>query len=105
MALYKQINLKKGALSYVVLNAEPVNYIDNTAAAELEKIIIDLKEKGITFKLAGAIGPIRDILVKSGLAKIIGTDNIHVRTAEAYEDCLAHVGKSPMQDKVSLQYK
>ena len=45
------------------------------------------------------------ILVKSGLAKIIGTDNIHVRTAEAYEDCLAHVGKSPMQDKVSLQYK
>ncbi|OQD44020.1 sodium-independent anion transporter [Croceivirga radicis] len=104
-ALYKQIHLKKGTLSYVILNAEPVNYIDNTAAAELEKIVIDLKEKGITFKLAGAIGPIRDILVKSGLVKVIGPDHIHVRTAEAYEDCLAHVGKSPMQNKVSMQYK
>lgn len=104
-ALLKEVDAKGEALKYVILNAEPVNYMDNTAINELKKIIVKLKEREIIFKIAGAIGPTRDILNKSGLIDFIGKENIYVRTAEAYTDSLKKIGKSPIQEKVSLQHR
>ena len=104
-SVLKEVSIKGEALKYVILNAEPVNYIDNTAVNQLKKIVEKLKEKDITFKIAGAIGPTRDILHKSGLVDFIGKENIYVRTAEAYADSLKKIEKSPMQEKVSLQYR
>jgi SulP family sulfate permease len=104
-SLLKEVDAKGDALRYVILNAEPVNYIDNTAVNQLKKVVEKLKEKEITFKIAGAIGPTRDILHKSGLVDFIGKENIYVRTAEAYSDSLKKIGKSPIQEKVSLQYR
>lgn len=103
--LVKEIILKGDGLKYVILNAEPVNYIDNTALNQLEKIVENLKEKGIVFKIAGAIGPIRDIFQNSGFITIIGKENIYVRTAEAYADCLDKMEKTALQEKVSLQHR
>ncbi|WP_394974019.1 SulP family inorganic anion transporter [uncultured Croceitalea sp.] len=102
-SLLKEVDAKGDALKYVILNAEPVNYIDNTAINQLKKIVEKLKEREITFKIAGAIGPTRDILHKSGLVNCIGKENIYVRTAEAYSDSLKKIGKSTIQEKVSLQ--
>lgn len=102
-ALLNEVAKKGSALKYVVLNAEPITYIDNTAVNQLQKIVENLKEQGITFKVAGAIGPTRDILNRSGLIETIGPENIYVRTAEAYVDSLAKVDKTPIQEKVSLQ--
>lgn len=104
-ALLKEVDEKGEELKYVILNAEPINYIDNTAVNQLKKIVTKLKEKGITFKIAGAIGPTRDILHKSGLVEFIGKENIYVRTAEAYSDSLKKIEKSQIQKKVSLQYR
>ncbi len=103
--LIKEIAKKGSGLKYVILNAEPVNYMDNTAIGQLEKIVDTLRANGITFKIAGAIGPIRDIFQKSGLIDKIGRENSYVRTAEAYADCLKKMGKSALQEKVSLQHK
>ncbi|MDT0605938.1 SulP family inorganic anion transporter [Croceitalea rosinachiae] len=103
--LMKEVSLKGDGLKYVILNAEPVNYIDNTALNQLEKTVENLKEAGIVFKIAGAIGPIRDILQKSGFLNVIGKENVYVRTAEAYEDCLKKMERTALQEKVSLQYK
>lgn len=104
-ALLQEVDNKGAPLKYVILNAEPVNYIDNTAINQLKKIVEKLNKQDITFKIAGAIGPTRDILHKSGLVNFIGKENIYVRTAEAYADSLKKIGKSPIQEKVSLQYK
>lgn len=104
-SLMQEIVLKGKNLKYVILNAEPVNYIDNTALNQLEKVVENLKETGVVFKIAGAIGPIRDILQKSGFVKIIGKENIYVRTAEAYADCLKKMEKTALQKKVSLQHR
>ncbi|WP_339335542.1 MULTISPECIES: SulP family inorganic anion transporter [unclassified Croceitalea] len=104
-ALLREVDNKGETLKYVILNAEPINYIDNTAVNQLKRIVEKLKEKGITFKIAGAIGPTRDILHKSGLVSFIGKENIYVRTAEAYSDSLKKIGKSKIQEKVSLQYR
>ncbi|NKI30901.1 sulfate permease [Croceivirga thetidis] len=104
-ALMKEVRKKGPRLRYVILNAEPVNYLDDTAAKQLHSVILQLKDRGVTFKLAGAIGPIRDILIKSGLLTVIGQENIYVRTAEAYADSLKKVEKTAIQKKVSLQHR
>jgi len=104
-ALLNEIDKKGPLLRYVILNAEPVNYLDDTAAKQLKAMITQLGQRGIVFKLAGAIGPLRDILKKSGLIDKIGQKNIYVRTAEAYADCLENVERTALQEKVSLQHK
>lgn len=104
-ALLSEIIRKGPKLRYVILNAEPINYLDDTAAKQLKSMVSQLNEKGLTFKLAGAIGPLRDILKKSGLVTIIGQENIYVRTAEAYADSLEKVERTAIQEKVSLQHK
>ena len=104
-ALQQEMAKKGSQLKYVILNAEPVNYIDNTGLNQLEKIVVDIQKQGIIFKLAGAIGPIRDILKTSGLIAVIGAENIYVRTAEAYEDSVKKATKTSIQNRVSLQSK
>ncbi len=104
-ALMKEVHKKGPQLKYVILNAEPISYLDDTALKELHSIVEQLKERNIIFKLAGAIGPIRDTLKKSGLVQFIGQENIYVRTAEAYADCLKKVQRSAIQEKVSLQHR
>lgn len=104
-AIRKRMIDNKGVLKYVILNAESINYIDSTAIKEIERIVVDLKQNQIVFKIAGAIGPLRDIFYRSNLVEVIGQSNIYVRTVEAYEDCLSIKERKPIQSKVSLQHK
>ncbi|MET1258245.1 sulfate permease [Flagellimonas sp. DF-77] len=104
-SLLKEVANKGPRLKYVILNAEPVNYLDDTAAKQLEDLVKQLGQSGITFKLAGAIGPIRDQLKKNGLTEVIGQQNMYVRTAEAYADCVQGIERSEIQEKVSLQHR
>ena len=101
--LYKQIEKKGTGLKFVILNAEAINYIDSTATTMLERVILDLREKGIQFLIAGAIGPTRDILYSSGLMDILGEENLFVQTFEAVDCCANPNAKSTIQKKVSLQ--
>ncbi|MFD2100489.1 SulP family inorganic anion transporter [Flagellimonas iocasae] len=101
--LYKQIQKKGPALKYVILNAEAINYIDSSAAVMLERIVNDLKEKGMEFIITGAIGPTRDIFHDSGLLDCIGRQNLFVQTFEAVEYCNHHNTKSEIQERISLQ--
>ena len=103
--LYKQITKKGKTLQYVILNAEAINYIDSTASIMLERVILDLREKGIAFLIAGAIGPTRDILHDSGLTKVLEEENLFVQTYEAVDFCNHHNERSNIQKKVSLQTK
>ena len=101
--LYKQIEKKGTGLKFVILNAEAINYIDSSATTTLERVILDLREKGIQFLIAGAIGPTRDILYSSGLIDILGEENLFVQTFEAVDCCTNPNVKSTIQKKVSLQ--
>ncbi|MGX1927796.1 SulP family inorganic anion transporter [Flagellimonas sp. 2504JD4-2] len=103
--LYKHITQKGPELSYVILNAEAINYIDSSAAVMLERIIKDLHSKGIRFFVAGAIGPTRDIFHSSGLINIIGRENLFVRTFEAVAYCTHQTARNEIQEKISLQSK
>jgi len=103
--LYRQIAKKGPVLRYIILNAEPINYIDSSAASMLERIILDLRHRDIHFLIAAAIGPTRDILYSNGIVDILGEENLYVQTIDAVNGCSEQSERSFMQKKVSLQSK
>jgi len=63
------------SLELVILDASAINSIDSTGIHALEEIINNVKEKGVKFFIAGAIGPVRDKLKKSGIQEAMGEEN------------------------------
>ena len=86
----RQLIIEKGKqLELFVLNAENINYIDATAGAMVSQLIKDLRMEKIEFRLAGAIGPVRDALKRSKIINDIGEENCFVKTGDAiahYDD-------------------
>ena len=76
-----------------ILNARSINYIDSTGMLELNSVINEVKENNIRFIIADAIGPIRDLLYKSGTIDILGKENLIVNTNEAIS--VIKEGKKP----------
>ncbi|MBM1106596.1 sulfate permease [Aurantibacter crassamenti] len=103
--LFKELERKGGAVKYLILNAEAINYIDSSAVHVLKQIINELKSRGVIFVIAGAIGPTRDILYSSGLIIDIGKENLFVKTSEAFEHCKSLSRKSAIEEKISLESK
>lgn len=101
--LYKNIARKGTALKCVILNAEAINYIDSSALDQLAEITQDLKGKGITLQIAGAIGPIRDMFFSSGFVAVLGKEHLFVRTEEAVDYCKNLSKKTAIQERVSQQ--
>ena len=67
------------------MNAESINYIDATAADMLTKLIHDIRERGLQFYIAGAIGPTRDIIFNTGIIKELQREFLFVKTKEAVD--------------------
>ena len=76
---------KGDELQLVVLNAEGISYIDASAGESLAKMIQKFGQLNIDFRLAGAIGPVRDALKKRGLNELIGEDHYFIKTADAID--------------------
>ncbi|MEO0405405.1 MAG: STAS domain-containing protein, partial [Bacteroidota bacterium] len=95
------IEEKGSELKLVVMNAESINYLDATAGAMLEDLVRRLQQRGVDFRLAGAIGPVRDILKRTGLYRVIGEDHYFVRTGDA----IRHFDdpNTPIKDKIAKQ--
>jgi SulP family sulfate permease len=95
---------KKGpSLKYVILNAEPISYMDSSAVNMLEGLIRELTERDIQFMVAAAIGPTRDILNSSGTVALLGEENFFVQTMDAVAFAREHKERSTIQRKVSSQ--
>ena len=79
---------KKGpTLKLVILNAEAINHLDSSAVHMLDTTIKELCKKEIYFAVAGAIGPVRDIIFSSGLSETIGKELMFAEVNKALE-CL-----------------
>jgi SulP family sulfate permease len=103
--LTKRVERKGSELTAIILNAESINYIDSTGAIVLTNVIKEYKAKNIRFYITGAIGPIRDILLKSGVVKELGDDYFFVKTHEAVEFNDLGTKKNEIQDKIARQTK
>lgn len=81
--LYKYMDNKGDNLKGVILNAEAINYIDSTATRMLIKVIKKIRQDGIQFYIAGAIGPTRDIIFRSGISEVLPRKFLFVKIKEA----------------------
>ena len=72
-------------VSRIVLHAESIAYIDASASAMLGDLLTDWEKEGIQLELAGAIGPVRDTLQRTGLMGRIGADHFHTGIEAALE--------------------
>lgn len=77
---------------YFILDASPISAIDSTAAHALHALIDEMKNEGIEFLLANAIGPVRDAIVKSGLESQIGQDHSFMSVKDAYDFAMRGLG-------------
>ncbi len=101
--LFKFINAKGPALKGVVLNAEAINYIDSTATNMLIKVIEEIHQRGIQFYIAGAIGPTRDIIFRSGIINELQKEFLFVRIVEAVAYFDNPSSASALREKVAQQ--
>ncbi len=81
--LLKMIADKGKDLQAIILNAQSINSLDSSAIETLDEIIEDCRNRGISFYITGAIGPVRDKLKKSGLYQKIGEDYFRMDIEEA----------------------
>lgn len=60
----------------IILDAGPVSHIDATGAAGIRDLISFFNDRQVNFLLCDVIGPVRDVLYRTGLIKEIGEDSI-----------------------------
>ncbi|MGY6648487.1 SulP family inorganic anion transporter [Wenyingzhuangia sp. IMCC45574] len=97
------VQQKNATLKAIILNAESINYIDNSANSMLIQLVQKLKEQEIQFFIAGAIGPTRDVLFNNGLMDVLGKENLFVRTYEAVDCFDGIICKDDLQRKICHQ--
>lgn len=59
-------------LKLIILDASAINTIDSTGVHMLTELIAELNERNVALFIAGAIGPVRDKLKKSGVVELMG---------------------------------
>lgn len=101
--LLNQVELKGNKLELIIINAEAINFIDSSALTMLEKLCVDIKNSGVKIMISGAIGPIRDIIFNHKLIKIIGPENLAIKTSEAVNLFNDGASSSDIQKKISNQ--
>lgn len=82
-ALMNEVAKKGTALQEVVLISRGISYLDSSSIELLFHIITQLDQKKIGFSVAGAIGPTRDAMQRSGLMKRIGVNRFFSKTTDA----------------------
>lgn len=62
-------------LKAIILDASAVNDLDSSADTALHQLSDEFKQKGITFYIAGIKAPVREVMKRSGLYGILGSDH------------------------------
>lgn len=82
----EQLVRRKGPrLQIIILDASSMHDLDSTGTYVFRELLEDLQEKGIELYLAGVIGPVRDILYRTGLMQLIGPDQQFLDIADALQ--------------------
>ncbi len=68
---------------HLLLIGSAINFIDASALATLESLVIELRDAGVSFYLSDIKGPVMDRLKAIGFVETIGADHIFLSTHEA----------------------
>lgn len=101
--VYKAVEEKQGKLKGFIINARAINYIDSTASEQLYELILALQQRGIRVMIVGAIGPSRDLIIRSKIIKILKRQNLFITSGDATDDFDGITKKTKLQKKLSRQ--
>jgi len=88
----------------VIIEGRSINDLDTTAIEALQIVLDSLKELGIDLHFAGLKGPIRDIMLRSGLARKLGGSHFHMTTHQAVQFILEKWTKEDKKDHRFEEY-
>lgn len=74
---------KNGQIRAIIIDATGVNDLDATTCSMLTDVAEELAENDVQLYVVGAKGPVRDVMVRSGLHKVIGEENFFLNTHRA----------------------
>lgn len=69
------VNSRGDKLELLILDASAIHYVDSTGIHTLKKVVENLREQGVEFYIAGAIGPVRDKLKTCDIVSKMGQNN------------------------------
>lgn len=67
----------------VIIDGTSINDLDTTAVDALRSVIETLSDRGIELYFTGLIGPVREVVVRSGLLSTLGSDHFHMDPHDA----------------------
>lgn len=102
-SLLQAIEERGASVSKLILNVEPINYIDSSAAFMLRQLVEDLASRNINVAVAGPIGPIRDIFRRSGIVELLGKEAFYENTHSAYLSAKEDQVAGEMSKKIALE--
>ena len=91
---------ERPTIEHILIDASAISHLDATAISGIQELLITLSEKGIELILTELVGPVRDILFKSGLLSIIKEKNIYLSLNDALEELETHTGYSHRQNAI-----
>ena len=98
-AVNKNSDIVKG----FIINARAINYIDSTSTEQLTQIIKMLQNRGIRVMIVGAIGPARDVILKSKIITTLKKQNLFITSGDATDSFDGICNKNLLQKKLSQQ--
>ena len=101
--VFDAVEKNKGKVKGFVINARAINYIDSTAIEQLIAIIKKLQQNQIRVMMVGAIGPARDLIIKSKLIKVLKKENLFITSGDATDSFDGVCKKTDLQKKLSRQ--
>jgi SulP family sulfate permease len=93
---------KRPQLRLVALDCSGISDIDATATATLRNLTLALRERGNDLHLVGPIGPVRDVLARTGLIELLGPDNLHRTIVEAAPSLMARIERSWCEERCTV---
>ena len=88
----------------VVVDGSSINDLDTTAIGALFSVIESLEEMGIELHLTGLIGPVRELVRRSGLHAVLGEERFHLNPHEAVVQVLGDWDEQDGGDRVERYF-
>ncbi len=83
----------------IALDFGSVNDMDATAIQSLHRLIESLRAGGNDLHIVRAIGPVRDLLARSGLAELLGADHMHRSWSDAAPKLMTEISRRYCEGK------
>jgi SulP family sulfate permease len=67
----------------VIVNAEAIYDVDTTGLASLERVAVELRNRGVRLSMARVRTPLRHLMRRTGVESQIGAENFYLRVIDA----------------------